>query len=270
MKSLRMEALNDLRETISLALPKKTRENKPKIVDLTKSECLCNLWTECESECDDCIKKFTPAPKGALTVKASLIHGWGLFANAVLTNGGTVILECQGKRLSEKEMKTIEDNSCVAKVAQNECIDAGKGKQPCKHVNHSCFPNCSLQKFIDSKGETQLAIVQEKERVPIGEELTADCGSLHALRLACNCGHTNCTGSAKHSRTEVNVLVIRMTPLHTLKDGTTLSEVECTALASDIPVSCDRDTARCIAIEETCKATVFAVSDKDPRLMLSK
>ena len=96
MKSLRMEALNDLRETISLALPKKTRENKPKIVDLTESECLCDLWTECESECDDCIKKFMPAPKGALTIKASPIHGRGLFANAVLTNRGTIILEHHG------------------------------------------------------------------------------------------------------------------------------------------------------------------------------
>jgi SET domain-containing protein len=51
-------------------------------------------------------------------------------------------------------------------------IDATKGSV-CRFVNHSCEPNCHVEKWVVN-GEPRMALFANEEGIKVGEELTYD------------------------------------------------------------------------------------------------
>ena len=71
----------------------------------------------------------------------------------------------------------------------NRVIDAGRGGNLSKYINHSCDPNCII-KINDNK-----ILIYSKKTIKKGEELTFDYRfNKNSFKEICNCGSKNCRG----------------------------------------------------------------------------
>uniref|UniRef100_A0A8D8SYE9 Histone-lysine N-methyltransferase ASH1L n=1 Tax=Cacopsylla melanoneura TaxID=428564 RepID=A0A8D8SYE9_9HEMI len=127
--------------------------------------------------------------------------GWGVKTRDEI-KAGTFILEYVGEVVSEKEFKN-RMGTIYANDTHHYCLNLDKGLVIDGHrmggdgrfVNHSCAPNCEMQKW-SVNGLFRMALFSLVD-VPSGTELTYDYNfSLFnpAEGQRCRCGSSNCRG----------------------------------------------------------------------------
>jgi hypothetical protein len=149
-------------------------------------------------------KRVARAPKNQwIIVRNSPVHGYGCFARRDILKG-TRLIEYVGERLSHKEADQryedadVNDNHTFLFIADRKTvIDATKGGNESRFINHSCDGNCTSETekgrvFIDAikdiaKGEElgyDYQIPRDKEDPPNVDKI-----------YACRCGSPKCRGS---------------------------------------------------------------------------
>lgn len=127
--------------------------------------------------------------------------GWGIRATESMRMG-TFILEYVGEVVSEKEFKHRMQTR-YANDTHHYCLNLDRGMVidghriggDCRFVNHSCDPNCEMQKWYVN-GQYRMALFALKN-ITKGDELTYDYNfSLFnpAEGQPCKCGSENCRG----------------------------------------------------------------------------
>lgn len=150
----------------------------------------------------------------------SVIHGRGVYARVAIP-AGYVIVEYRGERITKAESARREtarlgrrrrggDGSTYAfRLNQRHDLDARRGGNISRFINHSCDPNCRAHK---ERGRIWIIARRDIAR---GEEITFDYGYRfrHWALNPCRCGAPSCPGfivaagqrwrlrNIKHSRT---------------------------------------------------------------------
>jgi SET domain-containing protein len=124
-------------------------------------------------------------------VRPSSIHGKGLFARARIPArrkvgdlGGEVISQAEARRRARKHhsIKIVE-------LGDGTAIDASRGGNYFKYVNHSCQPNGYMRVAY---GRLEFYTLRE---IRPGEELTCNYGETHHEGLlTCRCRSELCQG----------------------------------------------------------------------------
>lgn len=151
-----------------------------------------------------------PTKKSKIEARLSPIHGNGVFAKEPIKKGERVIQYKGVLRTHEEvdaEYGDEDENGHTFLFTLNDeyVIDANKGANIARWMNHSCKPNCESEVEEDAKGR------KDKDRIFInalrdikpGEELTYNYGivldephTAKAKKLwACRCGSKQCTGT---------------------------------------------------------------------------
>ncbi|PNS21321.1 hypothetical protein CAC42_1100 [Sphaceloma murrayae] len=142
---------------------------------------------------------------GQFDIGVEIIHtkecGHGLRANRCFAPGQIIIEYC-GEVITQEEsdrrMNEVykeKDAYYLMEFDQGMIIDATKGNIA-RFVNHSCAPNCLMEKRI-VRGEPKMALFAGPNGVFTGEELTYDYNfdNFSALNvLDCRCGAELCRG----------------------------------------------------------------------------
>lgn len=169
--------------------------------------CLNRLvYTECVPETCPCgdkcqntkIQKHIVAPVERFM---TISKGWGVRSNALIKKG-TYILEYVGEVVSEREFKermaTLYINDIHHYCLHLEgglFIDGHRMGSDCRFVNHSCEPNCEMQKW-SVNGYPRMALFASRD-IKTGEELTYDY-NFSLFNVAggqdCKCESNNCRG----------------------------------------------------------------------------
>lgn len=136
-------------------------------------------------------------------VRPSGIHGLGGFATRRIPKG-TRIAEYVGERLTTAEIdrRYAEDaredgHTFLFHVGDDLYIDASRGGNDARFINHSCEPNC------ESEVEDDRVWIVAREDIEPGEELTYDYAlepeddppSVWVSVYACRCGAARCRGT---------------------------------------------------------------------------
>ncbi|KAK8740388.1 hypothetical protein OTU49_002890, partial [Cherax quadricarinatus] len=127
--------------------------------------------------------------------------GWGIKTTQEI-KAGTFIMEYVGEVVSEKEFK-LRMQTKYANDTHHYCLNLDRGMVidghrmggDCRFVNHSCDPNCEMQKWYVN-GQYRMALFALKD-IEEGTELTYDYNfSLFnpAEGQECKCGSENCRG----------------------------------------------------------------------------
>ena len=138
-----------------------------------------------------------------IEVRASLLHGLGVFATRRIRRG-TRIIEYVGERVSHSEAdrryehKDADDaHTFLFIVDARTVIDAGVDGNEARFVNHACDPNC------ESVIEDRRVFIEALRTIQPGEELTYDYQIQREMDdppdvdaiFACRCGSARCRGS---------------------------------------------------------------------------
>lgn len=136
-------------------------------------------------------------------LRPSPIHGQGVFALRRIRKG-TRIVEYTGERISREEADARyggdgDDRGIVLLfvVDDNTLIDAGRGGNEARYINHSCEPNGQAT-IEDSR-----VFIEAIRDIPRGEELTIDYHldvperkrAEWVRRYPCHCGAPTCRGT---------------------------------------------------------------------------
>jgi len=142
-------------------------------------------------------------PSRLIEVRASPLHGLGVFAVRDIPSG-TRVIEYLGERITHAEAdrryedKDANDNHTFLFIADSDTvIDAGVDGNEARFVNHACEPNC------ESVIEDARVFIDAIRRIRSGEELTydyqiqrepGDPADIDAI-FACRCGTPGCRGT---------------------------------------------------------------------------
>jgi len=145
-----------------------------------------------------------PTPAASrLKVRKSGVHGKGVYATAPIRKG-TRIIEYTGEHIPWKKAMdlpphdpTDPHHTFYFSLDNGDVIDAGKGGNDSRWINHSCDPNCKTSETDDRIFVYALRTIQP------GEELFYDYKIVPAERrtkalankFACRCGNANCRGT---------------------------------------------------------------------------
>ena len=138
-----------------------------------------------------------------VAVETSPVHGKGVFATRHMAAGETVI-EYVGEIISMAEAIARHphdpqdpNHTFYFQLDDEQVIDAVRGGNDSRWINHSCRPNC-----VPDEVKGRIFI---KTRRPVfrGEELTFDYGLVSdepmsdalKARYACRCGANKCRGT---------------------------------------------------------------------------
>lgn len=137
---------------------------------------------------------------GVEVVKTS-DRGYGVRSNRCF-EPNQIIMEYTGEIITQVECETrmtekYKDNECYYLMAfdQNMIIDATTGSIA-RFVNHSCAPNCRMEKWI-VHGQPRMALFAGEKPIMTGDELTYDYNfdPFSAKNVQkCLCGSDNCRG----------------------------------------------------------------------------
>jgi hypothetical protein len=137
-------------------------------------------------------------------VKASPVHGKGVFATRMIPAGSRII-EYRGERIdwAEAERRAAEkggplNHTFFFSLHDGRVIDGGRRGNAARFINHACEPNCEALEHED--GRVYLYALRPIER---GEELSYNYALIYEGRhtpavkraFACRCGTPGCTGS---------------------------------------------------------------------------
>jgi histone-lysine N-methyltransferase SETD1 len=133
----------------------------------------------------------------------SLIHAWGVFADAAIS-AGEMIVEYRGElignavaELREKEYEAAKIGSdYMFRIDSLNVCDATKQGNVARFINASCDPNC-YTKIITFDGSKRIVIYAKKD-IQVGEELCYDYKFPieydKTKRIRCHCGARECRG----------------------------------------------------------------------------
>jgi len=150
-------------------------------------------------------KKKTPAKKKvAYVVRNSAIHGRGVFATRTIPKGADII-EYRGRRISMDEADELPDSdpdnpyhTFLFELNDGRVIDAARGGNAARWINHSCRPNCEPYEDDDCR-----VYIAARRTIEAGEELAYDY-KLNVpgrrtpkllANYACRCGAPRCRGT---------------------------------------------------------------------------
>jgi len=124
-------------------------------------------------------------------VRASPIHGKGLFARQAIAAGEIVAVK-GGYVVHRAVWETLEKTMGSAEIQLSEDlflapVSSAERDGSMLYINHSCEPNCAIQ--------GQIVFVAMTD-IPPDEELTHDWATTDDLdyEMACNCGARACRG----------------------------------------------------------------------------
>lgn len=124
-------------------------------------------------------------------VGPSRIAGQGLFAAQEIP-GGTRIIAYIGEKISSRESahRRAQGNAYIFHLNYRYAIDGQTLGNTARYINHSCDPNCDVEKTPDT-----LWIVAIRN-VATGEELSFNYGyeMTQYQNNPCTCGAHNCCG----------------------------------------------------------------------------
>lgn len=177
--------------------------------DKCGNRCLNRLdYTECVPETCPCgnecrntkIQRHIVAPGVERFITAK--KGWGLRTKQLIKKG-TYVLEYIGEVVTIQEYKERMATAYVSdahyyclQLDHSLVIDSHRMGNDCRFVNHSCNPNCEMQKWMVN-GQYCMALFASQD-IREGEELTFD----YNFRLfgpaepqICFCESDNCRGT---------------------------------------------------------------------------
>jgi len=138
-----------------------------------------------------------------IVVRNSPIHGRGVFALRPIAKGARII-EYKGKLITDEEADRryglIQEHSAHTMLFSVEggwVIDATRGGNSARWVNHSCAPNCEIEE------EGHRVFIEARRDIKPGEEIAYDynlqIGERHTKKAkrdhACLCGARRCRGT---------------------------------------------------------------------------
>jgi uncharacterized protein len=139
----------------------------------------------------------------ALAIRRSGIHGRGVYARIPIPEG-TRIVEYRGERITtaQAEARYPDDESApyhtfLFAVDDDVMVDASRGGNTARWINHSCDPNCEVE-----LEDGRLYIEAIRDIAP-GEELAYDYNFILPVRhspamkkrFPCTCGAAACRGT---------------------------------------------------------------------------
>jgi uncharacterized protein len=149
-------------------------------------------------------------PRKKIARRRSDIHGNGVFALEDIAKGERVI-RYRGKLRShaevDEEYAELEEDGHTFLFTLNDeyVLDANKGGNVARWINHSCKPNCEALIEEHAKGNRRKdkVVIEAIRNIKAGEELTYNYGitldephTAKAKKLwGCKCGQKNCTGT---------------------------------------------------------------------------
>ncbi|XP_047046855.1 histone-lysine N-methyltransferase ASHR3-like [Lolium rigidum] len=168
-----------------------------------RDDCECRgLSMSCSKSCrcsDLCTNKPFRKDKKFKIVKSEGC-GWGAVALEPLEKGDFII-EYVGEVINDAtceqrlwEMKRRGDkNFYMCEISKDCTIDATFKGNTSRFLNHSCDPNCKLEKWqVD--GEIRVGVFASRS-IQVGEPLTYDYRFVHfGEKVKCNCGAKSCQG----------------------------------------------------------------------------
>ncbi|XP_037079667.1 histone-lysine N-methyltransferase ASH1L-like [Pollicipes pollicipes] len=168
--------------------------NRVMFVECSSSSCPCG------DRCDNQRiqrHRWTPGLVKFMTGE----KGWGIMTKRPI-RAGTFILEYVGEIVSEKEFKRRMQTRYI-NDQHHYCLNLDRGMVIDGHrmgsigrfVNHSCSPNCEMQKW-EMNGLHRMALFSQTD-IAAGTELTYDYNfSLFnpAVGQKCHCGSPDCRG----------------------------------------------------------------------------
>lgn len=126
--------------------------------------------------------------------------GWGVEA-AESINKGEFIIEYVGEviddfvctqRLWDMKNKNVK-NFYMCEIRKDFTIDATFKGNASRFLNHSCDPNCKLEKW-QVEGETRVGVFAARS-IEVGQPLTYDYRFVQfGPEVKCHCGALNCQG----------------------------------------------------------------------------
>jgi SET domain-containing protein len=146
----------------------------------------------------------TARPLPSWIVKASAVHGNGVFARRKIP-AGSCIIEYQGERIdwTEAERRAEEkggpiNHTFYFSLHDGRVIDGGSKGNEARFINHACEPNCEAIEHED--GRVFIYALRPIER---GEELAYNYALIYEGRhtpaikkaFACHCGTPGCQGT---------------------------------------------------------------------------
>ncbi|KAF1892425.1 hypothetical protein Lal_00010890 [Lupinus albus] len=172
-------------------------------------DCVCRVQCiSCSKACrcsENCNNRPFRKEKKIKLVKTELC-GWGVEAAETVDKGGFII-EYIGEEmfsdaviddaLCEKRLWDMKDknvqNFYMCEIRKDFTIDATFKGNTSRFLNHSCDPNCVLEKWqVD--GETRVGVFAARS-IETGEPLTYDYRFVQfGPEVKCHCGAANCQG----------------------------------------------------------------------------
>ncbi|PIA46038.1 hypothetical protein AQUCO_01600362v1 [Aquilegia coerulea] len=166
-------------------------------------DCVCRVQSiSCSKDCN-CSETCTNRPfrKEKKVKVAKTEHcGWGVEAAEPIKEGEFVIEyigEVIDDAMCEKRLWRLKDrgdeNFYLCEIRKNFTIDATYKGNLSRYVNHSCDPNCRMEKW-ELDGETRVGIFAMRS-IEVGEPLTYDYRFVcFGSNVDCHCGASNCQG----------------------------------------------------------------------------
>ena len=142
--------------------------------------------------------------RGFTTVKASSIHGKGVFAVKLIPKGIRLYayegLRVKRSQLPENYVKGLTSMVYVMNLDDELVIDGELEGNDSRYINHSCSPNCEVY-FLNNT-----PFIYSTREIKEGEELSYDyrLGMLGEEELTleqkkawfpCHCGSSDCRGT---------------------------------------------------------------------------
>ncbi|KAK6522244.1 histone methyltransferase set2 [Arthrobotrys megalospora] len=155
--------------------------------------------SNCGGQCQN--QRFQKREYADVSVIQTEMKGYGLRANTPMEPGtfiyeyvGEVIGESQFRKRREQYGKEDIKHFYFMSIKVGEYIDATKKGCLARFCNHSCNPNCMVEKWVVG-GKLRMGIFA-KVKIEAGEELTFDYNvdRYGADPQKCFCGEPNCIG----------------------------------------------------------------------------
>ncbi|ORE15371.1 SET domain-containing protein [Rhizopus microsporus] len=165
------------------------------------------LFYECDLKCCPCGKECTNRRfhKDQVETEVEVFRtekrGWGLRTKEDIKKGQFIIEYCGeiiSRELCEERMCTTyvnEKNFYFLEYSKGEVIDACTKGTEARFINHSCDPNCHIEKW-SYRGEAHFGVFASKD-IPAYTELSYDYNFLTfnvENAQVCHCGSKRCRG----------------------------------------------------------------------------
>lgn len=118
--------------------------------------------------------------------RRSSISGWGVYATRTITKN-TRIIEYSGEKITHAESRRRERRYLKAgriwcfTLSRRWVIDAARGGNVARFINHSCTPNC-YSHIVDG-----VIWIRAARTIQPGEELSYDYHTDGAAEIPCQC-----------------------------------------------------------------------------------